>query len=170
MTKAVGIDLGTTNSVVAGTMTTETEPAELERLKQELDHEHEMHLRALADFDNYRRRTERDRATATARGKRDIVLSLLELMDSFERALPHLTQSAASDGVRAIHRQLMGILERQGVAPIEAVGETFNPELHEAIGLDPSDDQEPGTVTAELQRGYLWSDGLLRPARVRVAQ
>jgi len=87
-------------------MTTGTEPSELERLKQELDNEHQMYLRSLADFDNYRRRVERDRASAAIESKRGIILSLIDLLDSFDRALPHLTDAASSEGVRAIRRQL----------------------------------------------------------------
>ena len=151
-------------------MTTGTEPSELERLKQELDQEHQMHLRALADFDNYRRRVERDRAGAAQQSKRDIVLSLIELLDSFDRALPHLTDVPSSEGIRAIHRQLMSLLDAQGVTSFDTVGEAFNPELHEGIGSAPSDQYEPGTVMEEVQRGYRWKDGVLRPARVRVAQ
>ena len=151
-------------------MTTGTEPSELERLKQELDNEHQMYLRALADFDNYRRRVERDRASAALESKRGILLSLIDLLDSFDRALPHLTDAPSSQGVRAIHRQLTGLLDAQGVTPFDSIGEAFNPELHEAIGSAHSDHHQPGTVAEEVRRGYRWSDGLLRPARVRVAQ
>jgi molecular chaperone GrpE len=153
-----------------GRMTTETEPSELERVKQELDNEHQMYLRSLADFDNYRRRVERDRASAASENKRGIILSLIDLLDSFDRALPHLTDAPSSEGVRAIHRQLMAMLDSHGVMPFDAVGEAFNPELHEAIGSVPSDHHEPGTVAEEVRRGYRWSEGLLRPARVRVAR
>jgi molecular chaperone GrpE len=151
-------------------MTTGTEPSELERLKQELDQEHQMHLRALADFDNYRRRVDRDRDSAALQSKRGIILSLLELLDGFERALPHLADEPSSEGVRAIHRQLMNLLDTHGVTPFDSVGEEFNPELHEAIGSAPSEQYQPGTVTEEVRRGYRWRDGLLRPALVRVAQ
>ena len=66
--------------------------------------------------------------------------------------------------------KLLGLLEAQGVTPLQSLGETFNPELHDAIGTVQSDDAEPGTVAEEMQRGYRWGDDLLRPARVRVAQ
>jgi molecular chaperone GrpE len=151
-------------------MTTGTEPSELERLKQELDNEHQMYLRSLADFDNYRRRVERDRASAAIESKRGIILSLIDLLDSFDRALPHLTDAASSEGVRAIYRQLTGLLGAHGVTPFETIGAAFNPELHEAIGFSVSDKHPPGTVTEEVRRGYRWSEGLLRPARVRVSQ
>jgi molecular chaperone GrpE len=136
------------------------------------NNEHEMYLRALADFDNYRRRVERERASAAQRGKRDIILSLLEVMDGFDRALQHMVNSPSSvtGGVEAIHRQLLGLLEAQGVTPFNSVGEVFDPGLHEAIAPVASDEHAPGVVTDELQRGYRWGDEVLRPARVRVAQ
>jgi molecular chaperone GrpE len=153
-------------------MTTETQPSDLERLKQEVQHEHQMYLRALADFDNYRRRVERERTSAAHLGKRDLVLSLVDLLDGFDRALPHLVDapSAVSDGVQALHRQLLALLEAQGVKPFSALGEPFDPGRHEAVGSEESDEAGPGTVTAEVRRGYRWGDELLRPAQVRVAR
>jgi molecular chaperone GrpE len=147
-------------------------PSEVERLKEEVCREHDMYLRALADYDNYRRRIERERATAARSGKREIILQLLEVLDDFDRALQHLGEAPASvaDGVQALHRKLLGLLEAQGVTPLQSLGETFNPELHDAIGTVKSEDVEPGTVAEEMQRGYRWGDDLLRPARVRVAQ
>ena len=72
--------------------------------------------------------------------------------------------------MQALQRKLLGVLEAQGVTPLESLGETFNPELHDAIGTVESDEVESGTVADELQRGYRWGDDVLRPARVRVAQ
>jgi molecular chaperone GrpE len=151
-------------------MTTGTEPSEVERLKQELDQEHQMHMRALADFENYRRRMERDRETAALQSRRGIILPLLELLDGFERALPHLRDEPSAEGIRAIHRQLLGLLDAQGVTPFNSLGEEFNPELHEALGSEPSEQHRPGTITEEVRRGYRWHNDLLRPALVRVAQ
>jgi molecular chaperone GrpE len=148
------------------------EPSEVERLKEELRREHDLYLRALADYDNYRRRIERERTTAARSGKRDIILQLLEVLDGFDRALQHLDDapSSVSEGLQLLQRKLLGLLEAQGVTPVQSLGETFNPELHDAIGTVQSDDAEPGTVAEEMQRGYRWGDDLLRPARVRVAQ
>ena len=72
--------------------------------------------------------------------------------------------------MQAIHRQLLSMIEAQGVTPFETIGERFDPELHEAIGSDQAEKHDPGTVTEEVRRGYRWRDELLRPARVRVAQ
>jgi molecular chaperone GrpE len=156
---------------------TEAGDSELDRLRQEVQREHDLYLRALADFDNYRRRVERERATAARSGTRDIIVSLLEVLDGFDRALRHLPEesSATGEGLRAIHRKLMGLLEAQGVTPVESLGEIFDPELHEAIGTVAADEQgaggqEAGRVVDEAQRGYRWGEELLRPARVRVAE
>jgi molecular chaperone GrpE len=146
--------------------------SEVERLKEEVRREHEMYLRALADFDNYRRRVERERTSAARSGKRDLIVSLLDVIDNFDRALEHIgdAPSSIADGVQAIHRKLLGLLEAQGITPLESRGETFNPELHEAIGSVATDQYESGTVADEVQRGYRWGDEVLRPARVRVAE
>ena|SRR5713226_10702612 len=150
---------------------TPDELSEIARLKEEVAREHDMYLRALADYENYRRRVERERATAARSGKREIILSLLEVLDGFDRALQHISDdpSSVSDGVQALHRKLLGLLKEQGVTPLKSLGEPFNPELHDAIGSVQSEEVEPGAVAEEVQRGYRWGDDLLRPARVRVA-
>jgi len=147
-------------------------PSEIERLKEELRREHDLYLRALADYDNYRRRVERERSTAARSGKREIILSLLEMMDGFDRALQHLgdSPSSVSEGLQLLHRKLLGLLEAEGVTPLQSLGEPFNPELHDAIGSVQSEEFEKGTVADEVQRGYRWGDDVLRHARVRVAQ
>jgi molecular chaperone GrpE len=148
------------------------EPAEITRLQEELRREHDMYLRALADFDNYRRRVERDRSSAARSGKRDIVLPLLDILDGFDRALSHIgdQSSSVAQGLQALHRKLLALLEAQGVTPFQSVGEVFNPELHDAIGSVESDEFESGAVADEAQRGYRWGEEVLRPARVRVAR
>ncbi len=147
------------------------ESPEIEGLKEQLRQEHEMYLRALADFENYRKRVESERASAAQKGNREITLSLLELVDSFDLALQHVDDapSSLSEGLKAIYRRLQNLLERQGVTPIQSLGQKFDPRLHEAIDSVRSDKYEPGTIVDEVQRGYRWRDELLRPARVRVA-
>jgi molecular chaperone GrpE len=145
---------------------------EIDVLREELRREHDQYLRALADFDNYRRRVERERASAARSGKREMILSLLGVLDDFDRALAHIgnAPAALSDGLRALHRKLLGLLEAQGVTPFKSLGEPFNPELHEALGSVRAEDKKPGTVAEEMQRGYRWGDDVLRHARVRVAE
>jgi len=147
------------------------EAAEITRLKEELRREHDMYLRALADFDNYRKRVERERSTADRSGKREVLRSLLDVLDNFDRAFSHIgnAPSSVSQGVQLLRRQILALLEAQGVLPLKSLGETFNPELHEAIGTVESEEVEPGAVADEVQRGYCWGDEVLRPARVRVA-
>jgi len=150
----------------------DVESPENERLKAELSREHDLYLRTLADFDNYRRRIERERAGSAHAGKRDLVLPLLEVLDDFDRALEHLgdVPEWMSSGFVAIYRRLNSILQAQGIMPYESLGDRFDPVRHEAVGLMEGQDIEPGTVVAELSRGYTWGDEVLRPARVRVAQ
>jgi molecular chaperone GrpE len=149
----------------------ENELSEVERLKSALSREHDLYLRALADFDNYRRRVEREAEASARSGKRQMILSLLDIIDSFDRALSHTTEAAAvSEGYGAIYRKLLSLLQSQGVTPFDSLGEGFDPTLHEAIGTVRTDEYEPDTVADEVQRGYRWGDDILRPARVRVAE
>jgi molecular chaperone GrpE len=148
------------------------EGVEHARLKAEVSCEHALYLRTLADFDNYRKRVERERASSAHTGKKELILPLLEVLDDFDRALEHLGDMPewASSGFDAIYRRLNSVIQTQGVAPYESLGDRFDPVRHEAVGLTESDDVEPGTVVAELNRGYRWGDEVLRPARVRVAR
>jgi molecular chaperone GrpE len=145
---------------------------EIERLNHELRREHEMYVRNLADFDNYRRRVERERAQAAQSGKRELILPLLEVMDDFERALERANDDPqlVVAGVRVIHRRLAALLAAQGVAAFDSRGKCFNPLLHEAVDTVKSERAESGTVLEEVSRGWRWGEDLLRPARVRVAQ
>jgi molecular chaperone GrpE len=145
---------------------------EIERLNHELRREHEMYVRNLADFDNYRRRVERERAQAAQSGKRELILPLLEVMEDFERALERANDDPQLGvaGVRVIHRRLAELLAGQGVAAFDSWGKCFNPLLHEAVDAVNSDRAESGTVIEEVSRGWRWGEDLLRPARVRVAQ
>ncbi len=98
--------------------------AEIERLKQALSREHAMHLRALADFDNYRKRVQRERESAAQAGNRQLVLALLDVMDDFERALAYANTAPASilTGARVIHQRLTDLLQAQGVVPYTSTG------------------------------------------------
>src|SRR2546430_3781621 len=102
--------------------TNDAAASETERLKEELRREHDMYLRALADFDNYRRRVERDRSSAARSGKRDIVLPLLDILDGFDRALSHMgdQSSSVAQGLQALHRKLLALLEAQGITPFQS--------------------------------------------------
>jgi molecular chaperone GrpE len=170
--QAISIQLSREPGAAESQSETERLKEEIERLNHELRREHEMYVRNLADFDNYRRRAERERAQAAQAGKRDLILPLLEVLDDFERALQHAHDDPQSSdmGLRAILRRLERLLAAEGVTPFESLGKYFNPLLHQAVGAVKSGGGEPGTVIEEVSRGWRLGDDLLRPARVKVAQ
>lgn len=148
----------------------EVSQLEAARLTEELAAERERGLRLLAEFDNYRRRTKRERALAEQDGKREVLLALLDVMDDFDRALLYVAEGsdAVTSGVRLIHQRLNDVLRSHGVTPFDSEGKPFDPTVHEAIAMIDSDGNESGTVYAEDRRGYLINGELLRPARVTV--
>jgi molecular chaperone GrpE len=134
--------------------------------------------RRQADFENYRKRVERERSETYDRVVADIAAKLLPVLDNLKRALESEASVEASEsdefrhflsGVDLIYRQLDGIIDALGVKPVAAVGEQFDPHLHEAVVTEPTDDYEPDTVTQEIVRGYRLGDKLIRPALVKVA-
>jgi len=146
--------------------------AEVRSLLDDLERERMLRMRALADFDNYRKRVERERALAAMSGKRNLILSLLEVMDDFDRALKHSSRAsdAVAAGLRVIHKRIADVIKAQGVTPIETVGREFDPTLHEAVGVIEAGDGKPGMVIDQVSPGYFWNGEVLRPARVHVAK
>ncbi len=146
------------------------EGTELLGLRAELAQERDHHLRTRADFENYKRRVERDRDLAARDAKRELLHALADLADGFDQALHHVEDSPGEvlAGLHGMQRRLRSLLEAQGVKSFESVGQPFDPTRHEAIATVP--DGVSGTVFDEAGRGYLWNDVLLRPARVRVAE
>ncbi len=154
--------------------------AEVERLKSELEEERaktaaesEQRLRALADFANYRRRHEEDKARLMQFATQEIILKILPVIDNFERALESAEQNHNFDslveGVRLTIKQLRDILEQEGVKQIESVGQEFDPTMHEAVMRVETEEYPENTVIEELQSGYTQGDRVIRPARVKVA-
>ena len=137
--------------------------------------ERDQYLEALqrlkADFDNYRKRSERERRTLTVSSTRDLVAELLPVMDNLERAVAALPEDGAglAAGMEMVRAQLASVLAARGVAEIEALGEPFDPTVHEAVMSQPSADHEDGTVLEVVQKGYRHADAVLRPSRVVVA-
>jgi len=146
--------------------------AGVEGLRAELQQEHERYLRTRADFENYRRRVERDRDVAARQAKRELLKALVDLADGFDRALVHIGESPESvaAGLHGMQRRLGSLLEAEGVKAFDSVGQPFDPTRHEAMATVRDFGSSPGTVVDEAGRGYLWNDELLRPARVRVAE
>lgn len=130
-------------------------------------------LRARAEFDNYRKRIERERAQMIARASEDAIRDLLPIIDDLERALaadPNDAPTAFHQGVELIHRQMVDLLTRRGVEAIDALGQDFDPNIHEAVAYEPAEGRREGEIIGELRRGYRIGDRLLRPSMVRVAQ
>jgi molecular chaperone GrpE len=155
------------------TATEAPDAAGLEQARQDLAALNDRHLRLAAEFDNYRKRTERERREVTERAAAAILEELLLIVDDFERALgadAAADPAAYRDGVQIIHRQLMELLLRRGVQPIEAVGADFDPEWHQAVAYDPAPGHRDGEILEEMRRGYRLGDRLLRPSMVRVAK
>ncbi len=127
--------------------------------------------RAQADFDNYRKRTAKDVAAARTRGRAELVRELLPVIDNLERALASAGEREVTlaEGVRLVHSELAGVLERNGVEPIEPAGEPFDPNVHEALSTRAEDEAEVGLVLDVVQKGYRLDGTVLRPARVVVS-
>jgi len=152
--------------------------AELKRLQTALAEATDMAARRHADFDNYRKRVERDRGDTHNRIVADVASKLLPVLDNLTRALDAERTIEAQEskefrhflhGVELINKQLNDVLESLGIQPIASVGQRFDPHVHEAVVTEPSDKFEPDTVSEEITRGYRIGDRLLRPAMVKVA-
>lgn len=144
---------------------------EIERLESELDELRDIHLRKLAEFDNFRKRTDRERVEIKRHANEDLVRELLPVLDNFERALNHGTETdsgAFHEGVEMIAKQLWDTLERQGVEVVDPIGQKFSPEYHEAVHRVEDESLEPGTIASVLTKGYLCNGRLVRPAMVGV--
>jgi molecular chaperone GrpE len=145
----------------------------IERLEHERDDLRDRLLRLSAEFDNYRKRIERERRDTMERAAAGLIEELLPIVDDFERALKAEADPAADvyrEGISIIHRQLMELLARRGVTPLESLGADFDPHVHQAVAYEPSPGHRDGEVIEELRRGYTLGDRLLRPAMVKVAR
>ena len=130
-------------------------------------------LRTLADFDNYKKRINREKQDLRKYGTERFARELLPVIDNFERALQQAGEAAEAsaliEGIEMILKQLMDVLSSSSISPIAALGMPFDPAHHEALAQRPDAEAEPNTVVEEYQRGYMLHDRLLRPARVVVS-
>jgi molecular chaperone GrpE len=131
-------------------------------------------LRMTAEFDNYRKRVDRERRELSEAAAADLIRDLLPIIDDLERAMAAASDSPADSalvkGIELTHRQLLEQLRRRGVEPVAAIGQMFNPELHEAVGSVPADGRPDGQIVAEFRKGYRAGGRLLRPAMVQVTK
>lgn len=144
---------------------------EAEHLKAELDHVRDIYLRKLAEFDNFRKRVEREREENRLAGVEEMIRDLLPVLDNFDRALQHAEEDSGAflQGIEMIAKQLWDTLERRGVEEVNPVGTQFDPELHEAVQRVEDGMHPPGTVAWVMLKGYTMGDRLIRPAMVGVA-
>jgi molecular chaperone GrpE len=146
---------------------------ELAGLQRERDDYYDRWLRKSAEFDNYRKRIERERREQGEQAVTDVLEQLLLVVDDFDRALTVDAGeggAAYRKGVELIHAKLYDVLRKYGVRPFESVGADFDPNLHQAVTHEESDEHRDGEVIAELRKGYMIGDRLLRPAMVKVAK
>ena len=131
-------------------------------------------IRQMAEFDNFRKRTEKEKQQMYGIGAAEVVEKLLPVVDNFERGLAAMTEeeknTSFAQGIELVYKQLMTTLEGMGVTVIEAVGVEFNPDFHNAVMQAPSEEYESGIITQELQRGYLYKDKVVRHSMVMVAE
>ena len=144
----------------------------LEAVRQERDALSDRLLRTAAEFDNYRKRVERERRERLDTAEADLLGSLLPILDDLERALqaPSGDAEVYRRGVALIQQQMSELLRRRGVTPIEAVGKDFDPRFHQAVMHDESREHREGEVMEELRRGYMLGERLLRASMVKVAK
>lgn len=146
---------------------------EMEKLKAEAAQYKDSYLRATADFQNFKRRTEKEKADIYKYAEEKLLGELLPIVDNIERAMGHVSdeeQGGLADGVRMIHKSLLGLLDKNGVEAITAVGEAFDPEIHHAVQMVPSEEHEPQHVIEEYQKGYRLNGKVIRHSMVKVAE
>jgi len=147
---------------------------QLEAAKLEATDYKDRWLRSQAEFANARKRMEKQRTELYSTATADVIKNLLPILDDYGRALENIPEAISEDswleGIQLVQRKLNGILETYNVTPIAAVGEPFDPNVHEAISQEPSDEHESGVVCRELQTGYKIGDRVIRPSLVIVAE
>lgn len=145
---------------------------ETEALREELEAEQNKYLRLLADYDNFKRRSQKDKQDAEKFRAQSLLSDLLPVMDNFERALSVEVKSeeaaAMLKGLQMVQKSLHEAVQREGLEEVKAVGEPFDPNVHQAVMQEKDEEAEPGSVLMELQKGYTLKGRVLRPSMVKV--
>lgn len=144
---------------------------ELEDLQEEYDKIYDRLLRVQAEYDNFKRRTQKEKESASKYKAQDLAEDLLTVLDNFDRALEQEVNEETKgfkDGVEMVYRQLVDALKAHGVEEIEALGEPFDPNMHHAVMQDEDDSKPENIILEEMQKGYLLKDRVIRPAMVKV--
>lgn len=148
--------------------------ATVQRLTQEANAFKDQYLRASADLKNFKRRTEDERGNLIRNATAGLIMKLLPIMDDFDLAMQHVPADVAEtswfNGLQGVQRKLQTVLEGEGVKPIEALGQPFDPNFHDAVMHEDAGPDQAGKVTADLRRGYTLHDRVIRPSMVKVGQ
>ena len=167
-------DAAATNPTTAPNNVGASDSTEIKSLKAQLDERSSQYMRIAADFENYRKRTLKEKDDLELQVKRNTITELLPIIDNFERARAQIKPQ--NDGEMAIHKSYQGVykqlvdcLKRLGVSPMRPEGQEFDPNEHEAVMREPTDEYPEGTVLEELVRGYFLGERVLRHAMVKVA-
>ncbi|WP_442604405.1 nucleotide exchange factor GrpE [Paenibacillus sp. KN14-4R] len=147
--------------------------SEIEQLRAQADENYQKYLRTQADFDNFRRRARLEKEDFAKYAALKVIEGLIPVLDNFERAISASKESQDFDGlikgIDMVFRQFDGVLQQEGLTPIDSVGQPFNPDFHQAIMSVESDEHEEGIVVEEVQKGYKLKDKVIRPAMVKVS-
>ncbi len=149
------------------------EESELDALKKQLEEKNNQYIRLAADFDNFRKRQAQERESLLRYGTEECLKKVIEVVDNFDRAMQSVDKIDNVDKMKEnfviLNKQLMDSLTKIGLEVIETKGQTFNPNLHEAVMKTPTEEYPEETIIAELQKGYKYGEKVLRPALVNVA-
>ncbi len=149
------------------------EDQETKKLKSELADYKDKYLRLNAEFQNYRRRTEKEKNDIYKFGSEKIIKDILPILDNFERALStsqENSEDSIKDGIEMIYKQFIDVLKKHGVEEIESIGKEFDPMLHHAVMQDESEESEPNTIIEVFQKGYMLHSKVIRPSMVKVSK
>ena len=142
------------------------------KLEEKIAELEDARMRQLAEFENFRKRSEKEKSQMFEIGAKSVVEKILPVIDNFERGLASMPEEEKgtpfADGVELVYKQMLGALDEIGVKPIEAVGQEFDPNFHNAVMTVESDELESGTVAEELQKGYMYQDSVVRHSMVKV--
>ena len=147
---------------------------EIEKLRAEAKENHDRYLRSAAEFENFKKRMDRERTDSIRFANEELIKQLLPVVDNLERALAHAEEVGADEamieGVNMVHKQFIDALEKFGVTRVEAMEKPFDPNFHEAMMQVETDEHPPNTVVMEMAKGYMLHDRLIRPAIVGVSK
>ena len=166
------------NDGVEATTTAETASdslqARIQQLEQEASSLRDQYLRAAADLKNFKRRTEEDRGNLIRNATAGLIMKVLPVVDDLDLAMQHVPAEIAGtpwfNGLQGVQRKLQTVLETEGVKPIEAQGQRFDPNFHDAVMHEDAGADQAGKVTADLRKGYTLHDRVIRPTMVKVGQ